>query len=239
MPPASDWRSLTGHEYLKRLNRPGFAWEFLRRNPRGRLRRRFRGHNKGCPRLALGAELSRSIQGLPPIGWPCSGGQKCCLQSFCSNLRQIPCLGLSRLTSHSSEPLVQSTSARMADTSSSETTWVSFVSGCVTLHQTNRWRSSCRLMMISPRAPRQRCACGGESGAALRVTGVTDLTHVDVLWFKKRIENWIRFGRIAEEKSSTVTGAASHSPQAASSPWSAGHRTTTAPWPRGSTSCAR
>ncbi len=25
-------------------------------------------------------------------------------------------------------------------------------------------------MMISPRAPRQRCACGGESGAALRVT---------------------------------------------------------------------
>jgi len=33
MSPASDWRSLTGHEYLKRLNRPGFAWEFLRRNP--------------------------------------------------------------------------------------------------------------------------------------------------------------------------------------------------------------
>jgi hypothetical protein len=33
MPPASDWRSLTGHDYLKRLNRPGFAWEFLRRNP--------------------------------------------------------------------------------------------------------------------------------------------------------------------------------------------------------------
>ena len=29
---------------------------------------------------------------------------------------------------------------------------------------------------------------------------MTDLTHVDVLWFKKRIENWIRFGRIAEEK---------------------------------------
>src|SRR6266496_2569105 len=29
---------------------------------------------------------------------------------------------------------------------------------------------------------------------------MTDLTHVHVLWFKKRIENWIRFGRIAEEK---------------------------------------
>jgi hypothetical protein len=33
MPPASAWRSLTGHDYLKRLDRPGFAWEFLRRNP--------------------------------------------------------------------------------------------------------------------------------------------------------------------------------------------------------------
>jgi len=31
-------------------------------------------------------------------------------------------------------------------------------------------------MMISPRAPRQRCACGGESGAALRVT-VENLLH--------------------------------------------------------------
>jgi hypothetical protein len=29
---------------------------------------------------------------------------------------------------------------------------------------------------------------------------MTDLTHVDVLWFKKRIENWIRLGPIAEEK---------------------------------------
>ena len=33
MSPASDWRSSTGHGYLKRLDRPGFAWEFLRRNP--------------------------------------------------------------------------------------------------------------------------------------------------------------------------------------------------------------
>jgi len=33
MPPASDWRSLTGHRYLRDLDRPGFAWEFLRRNP--------------------------------------------------------------------------------------------------------------------------------------------------------------------------------------------------------------
>jgi hypothetical protein len=32
MTVASDWRSPT-QGYLHRLNRPGFAWEFLRRNP--------------------------------------------------------------------------------------------------------------------------------------------------------------------------------------------------------------
>lgn len=29
---------------------------------------------------------------------------------------------------------------------------------------------------------------------------MTDLTEVELFWLKKRIENWIRFGRIAEEK---------------------------------------
>lgn len=33
IPPASDWRSLSGHDYLSELDRSGFAWEFLRRNP--------------------------------------------------------------------------------------------------------------------------------------------------------------------------------------------------------------
>ncbi len=33
IPPASDWRSSIGYDYLKPLDRPGFAWEFLRRNP--------------------------------------------------------------------------------------------------------------------------------------------------------------------------------------------------------------
>jgi hypothetical protein len=28
---------------------------------------------------------------------------------------------------------------------------------------------------------------------------MSDLTQVELLWLKKRIENWIRFGRIAEE----------------------------------------
>ena len=28
---------------------------------------------------------------------------------------------------------------------------------------------------------------------------MTDLTHVELLWLEKRIENWIRFGRTAEE----------------------------------------
>ncbi len=29
---------------------------------------------------------------------------------------------------------------------------------------------------------------------------MSDLTHVELLWLEKRIENWIRFGRVAEEK---------------------------------------
>ena len=28
---------------------------------------------------------------------------------------------------------------------------------------------------------------------------MSDLTQVELLWVKKRIENWIRFGRIAQE----------------------------------------
>lgn len=32
MPAATDWRSVTQYLYLTRLDRPGFAWEFLRRN---------------------------------------------------------------------------------------------------------------------------------------------------------------------------------------------------------------
>jgi hypothetical protein len=28
---------------------------------------------------------------------------------------------------------------------------------------------------------------------------MSELTHVELTWLKKRIENWIRFGRIAEE----------------------------------------
>src|SRR5215510_8951154 len=45
--------------------------------------------------------------------------------------------------------------------------------------------------------------CGRSTNSTHHCAGgcsMTDLTHVDVLWFKKRIENWIRFGRIAEEK---------------------------------------
>ena len=29
---------------------------------------------------------------------------------------------------------------------------------------------------------------------------MSDLTHVELLWLEKRIENWIRFGRHAEEQ---------------------------------------
>jgi hypothetical protein len=33
MPVVFNWRSPTDSDYLKQLDRPGFAWEFLRRNP--------------------------------------------------------------------------------------------------------------------------------------------------------------------------------------------------------------
>jgi Family of unknown function (DUF6499) len=33
MGPGSDWRVYNGEAYLRRLNRSGFAWEFVRRNP--------------------------------------------------------------------------------------------------------------------------------------------------------------------------------------------------------------
>ena len=29
---------------------------------------------------------------------------------------------------------------------------------------------------------------------------MSDLTHVELLWLEKRIENWIRFGRAAAEQ---------------------------------------
>lgn len=29
---------------------------------------------------------------------------------------------------------------------------------------------------------------------------MSDLTHVELLWLEKRIENWIRFGRVAKEQ---------------------------------------
>jgi len=33
MPRRPDWRSPGDYEHLKQLDRAGFAWEFLRRNP--------------------------------------------------------------------------------------------------------------------------------------------------------------------------------------------------------------
>ena len=34
--PAEDWRLISAYEPILDLNRSGFAWEFLRRNPRYR-----------------------------------------------------------------------------------------------------------------------------------------------------------------------------------------------------------
>jgi hypothetical protein len=69
----------------------------------------------------------------------------------------------------------------------------------------------------APSARRRRCAAGSLERTIPAAetphgrptsSGMTDaggcnmnhLTHVELVWFRKRIENWIRFGHIAEEK---------------------------------------
>jgi len=114
MPANFDWRSPTEDDYLKHLDRPGFAWEFLRRNPayqedyetivRGAasdvgsggttseaLARRwglsFPGRSKAC------RQPSSCVLAARDVAHDCSGS---------SALRSVfPTLG--RLTSHSSE----------------------------------------------------------------------------------------------------------------------------------------
>ena len=67
----------------------------------------------------------------------------------------------------------------------------------------------------------------------------SNLTHVELTWLEKRIEHWIRFGRIAEERVLTRrTRIVSFAP-GASSRSSAGPRTTSARSSRASTSCAQ
>src|SRR5262249_50437432 len=54
---------------------------------------------------------------------------------------------------------------------------------------------------------RTRSVCGQDTALTPRKRirnrsrrpGMSDLTQVELFWLKKRIENWIRFGRIAQE----------------------------------------
>jgi hypothetical protein len=66
-----------------------------------------------------------------------------------------------------------------------------------------------------------------------------ELTHVDLVWLKKRIENWIRFGRTAEEHVVDRQRRIVSSRQAVSLRSSAAGPTTTAPSSHGSMFCAR
>jgi hypothetical protein len=50
MPRRQDWRSAATVETLKRIDRGGFAWEFLRRNPR--YRREYDQISKQVPSAA-------------------------------------------------------------------------------------------------------------------------------------------------------------------------------------------
>ena len=54
MPRRPDWRSPSAVEALDRLDRAGFAWEFLRRNPR--YRKDYSRIQKGAARASLVAQ---------------------------------------------------------------------------------------------------------------------------------------------------------------------------------------
>ena len=54
MPKRPDWRSASAVETLDRLDRAGFAWEFLRRNPR--YRNEYSQIRKGAPTATQVAE---------------------------------------------------------------------------------------------------------------------------------------------------------------------------------------
>ena len=64
------------------------------------------------------------------------------------------------------------------------------------------------------------------------------LTHVELIWVENRIEHWIRFGREVGEQILDRRGAFSASRRTASSPTSAGLRTTSARSYHASISCA-
>ena len=56
MPTRPDWRSASAVEALDRIDRAGFAWEFLRRNPRYR-----REYNQVAREVASAASVAEAI----------------------------------------------------------------------------------------------------------------------------------------------------------------------------------
>lgn len=62
MPKRPDWRSASAVETLDRLDRAGFAWEFLRRNPR--YRKEYSQLRKGATRATLAGEAVGQRWGL-------------------------------------------------------------------------------------------------------------------------------------------------------------------------------
>jgi len=56
MPRSQDWRSAAAVETLNRLDRGGFAWEFLRRNPRYR-----KDYNQTSKEAASAASVKEAV----------------------------------------------------------------------------------------------------------------------------------------------------------------------------------
>ena len=127
MPVAFNWRSPTESDYLKHLDRPGFAWEFLRRNPgyqeeyetivRGAASDAGSG---GLTSEALawrwGLAFPRSIQDFPRTKRPCFGDRRCYLPSSCSSPPRSAFLTPGLLRLRSSEAMLPSGLGRMHKT---------------------------------------------------------------------------------------------------------------------------
>ena len=90
-------------------------------------------------------------------------------------------------------------------------------------------------MSVRRRRASERAPLGLFTNFSCWRSRMTHLTHVELLWLEKRIENWIRFGRAAEEKFSTSSDVSSHLRRVVYSHWYVGPQATSALSPRVST----
>lgn len=93
MPRSQDWRSAAAVETLNRLDRGGFAWEFLRRNPR--YRKDYHQTSKGAASAATVKEAVGQRWGLcfRPRSQACIGRRASHLATGVGSSQRDPGLG--------------------------------------------------------------------------------------------------------------------------------------------------